>query len=211
MHKIIFIFISSLFSFTLYAQVGINTTDPQETLHVKGSVRIQDGSEGTDKVLTSDADGTGTWKQSKISNIIGVLGAGVDVPYNTSAYLQTGTSITLPPGKYVVNVSMLLTQTSGRAVNDSNFWLRSSFSDSNVGVGISGDIVNGGNLISGNHIPSAIYSILSGFVFINNSTAVDKTYYYIVGNCTTFNTTATINSFGGTTWAENNIVAYRID
>jgi len=42
--------------------IGLHTGDPTNTLHVKGSVKIEDGTQGADKVLTSDADGVATWK-----------------------------------------------------------------------------------------------------------------------------------------------------
>jgi hypothetical protein len=41
--------------------VGIGTGAPTQRLHVAGSVRIVDGTEGVGKVLTSDANGRGTW------------------------------------------------------------------------------------------------------------------------------------------------------
>ena len=41
--------------------VGINTPFPSEALHVDGSIRIVDGSQGTGKVLVSNATGVGTW------------------------------------------------------------------------------------------------------------------------------------------------------
>ncbi|MCS7298230.1 MAG: hypothetical protein RMK19_06795 [Bacteroidia bacterium] len=41
--------------------VGIATT-PTHRLHVNGKVRITDGSEGNGRVLTSDANGVGTWR-----------------------------------------------------------------------------------------------------------------------------------------------------
>lgn len=42
--------------------VGIGTTSPSEKLHVAGSIRMVDGTQGTDKVLTSDANGVASWK-----------------------------------------------------------------------------------------------------------------------------------------------------
>lgn len=47
--------------------VGIGTTNPSETLHVGGSVRIADGSEGQGKVLTSDSNGVASWQASTCS------------------------------------------------------------------------------------------------------------------------------------------------
>lgn len=41
--------------------VGINTTTPTETLHVKGTFRLENADAGNGKILVSDADGKGTW------------------------------------------------------------------------------------------------------------------------------------------------------
>ncbi len=43
-------------------KVGIGTNQPTARLHIDGSFRYVDGSEGTNKVLTSDANGNATWK-----------------------------------------------------------------------------------------------------------------------------------------------------
>jgi len=42
--------------------LGIGTSAPASNLHVNGSVKITDGTEGEDKVLTTDADGVATWE-----------------------------------------------------------------------------------------------------------------------------------------------------
>jgi hypothetical protein len=42
--------------------VGIGTVNPTSKLEVAGSVKIVDGTEGTNKILTSDASGNATWK-----------------------------------------------------------------------------------------------------------------------------------------------------
>lgn len=190
--------------------VGINTTDPQETLHVNGTIRIVDGNEAEGKVLISDANGSGTWRVPSINNVVGVLGTGVNIPFNTTTYLQTGSTITLPPGKYVVNLTMLITAGTRTAAN-SNLWLRTSFADSNVATVPSNDILGSGVLVSGNHDSNSVYSILSGMVIIENTTGANKTYYYIAGNCEAFNYNYTLSLFGGTNWGENNIIAYKID
>lgn len=51
-----------LCSFKAYSQnVGIGTTSPTANLHVNGSFRLSNGSEGPGKVLTSDASGKANW------------------------------------------------------------------------------------------------------------------------------------------------------
>lgn len=42
-------------------KIGIGTNTPDERLHVVGSIKIVDGTQGLGKVLTSDANGKGTW------------------------------------------------------------------------------------------------------------------------------------------------------
>ena len=43
-------------------KVGIGTTAPDEELHVVGNIKMVDGNQAAGKVLTSDANGVGTWR-----------------------------------------------------------------------------------------------------------------------------------------------------
>jgi len=79
MKNIFFIWIGLLMINIASAQsgnVGIGTTTPTAKLHVNGSVKITDGTQGAGKVLTSDAAGKGTWQtmttSSSSSDSIGV-------------------------------------------------------------------------------------------------------------------------------------------
>lgn len=42
--------------------LGISTSTPTAKLHVAGNVRIADGTQGLNKIFTSDTNGTGSWK-----------------------------------------------------------------------------------------------------------------------------------------------------
>ncbi|KQC33472.1 hypothetical protein AAU57_09225 [Nonlabens sp. YIK11] len=42
--------------------VGIGVSDPQAKLDIAGNIKIVDGTQGADKVLTSDANGVASWK-----------------------------------------------------------------------------------------------------------------------------------------------------
>ena len=54
--------ITTVFSLAVAAQnVGIGTTTPSAKLEVVGNVKIVDGTQGVNKVLTSDATGTASW------------------------------------------------------------------------------------------------------------------------------------------------------
>ncbi|UYW01732.1 hypothetical protein K5I29_02060 [Flavobacterium agricola] len=43
-------------------KIGIGTSKPDEKLHVAGTIKIVDGSQGAGKVLTSDANGKASWQ-----------------------------------------------------------------------------------------------------------------------------------------------------
>jgi len=199
----------------LGGNVGINTTAPSNSLHVNGTVRIVDGTQANGRVLTSTATGVASWQPISINNVVGILGAtGINIPYNTTNYLQTGSRIVLPPGRWAVNVTMLMRRTGGAATvtpNNSSFWLRTSFSNSAaVNPTISTDI-QGSYFVSGNYPGSSYYSLVQGTVIINNATAGNRTYYYIAGATEVVNTTNTLENFGGAWWQENTIMAYRIN
>lgn len=194
--------------------IGIGTTAPSRPLHIvsatQGAIRIVDGTQAAGRVLTSDATGVGTWQPTIINSAYGTLGAGVNIPYNTGGYIQTGTTVTLPPGKFSVTVTMLMSPNATFSPANSMFWLRTTFTD---GAGIltaSPDII-GSTLASGSLVGPSCYSVLSGSIIINNTSGANKTYYYAAGATTYTNTTQTLTLFGGTAWAENNIVAVQLN
>ena len=166
-------------------KVGIGTYKPGAKLEVNtgttaGAVKIVDGTQGAGKVLTSDANGLATWKEQRLALIQGVKGSGVTIPVNGSAYIYTGSYITLPPGKYMVTVQNLMTTVS--AYSDGHIWLRSTFSDSRTTFSRTNDIPStGGNLISGLLPKGALFSMIYGSVIINNTGTSPKTYYYWAG------------------------------
>ncbi len=179
-----------------------------------GNVVIQDGTQANGRVLTSNATGVATWQSPGIENVVGTLSAtGVSIPYTLANFVQTGSSITLPPGRYAVNVTMLLARstTTANSPNNSFFWVRSSFSDS-AGINpLSSPDIIGSSLASGNFTSTSVYAMLIGTIVINNTTPGNKTYYYVAGRCVATNTTETLTEFGSTYWAEDNIIAYRLN
>lgn len=215
-NKIKFIaFLIPFYSAFTFGQVGIGTTNPTETLHVDGTFRLVDGTERDTYILTSDNDGVASWQRQSISIIEGDFGAGVDIPANAGVFLQTRSSITLPPGRYLVNVNMLMTADVQVTPNNSSFWLRSSFSDSPMVVPPpepSADII-GGDFISANLPGSSIFQTFIGSVIIDNTSGANKTYHYIAGRAQVFpnNLNLTIRLFGGDNWAERSITAFPIN
>jgi hypothetical protein len=82
--------------------IGIGTTNPTNKLHIEsatsGVLKIADGTQGTDKVLTSDANGVATWKvlptapaSSNIYNTDGTLTGNRTVTQGANTLAFTGT------------------------------------------------------------------------------------------------------------------------
>jgi hypothetical protein len=182
-------------------------------IHANGRVRISDGTQGAGRVLTSDATGIASWQLPGANNIAGFIGNGINIPYTqTGAYTYTGSNITLPPGRYAVQVVMLLAPLGapgGVSPVNSSFWVRSTFTDATGSTTPSPDII-GSPLISGNLSPSSSYGLVTGLIIINNATAGNKTYYYKAGHVVAHNTTYSMAAFGGG-WNEDSIVAIRLN
>jgi hypothetical protein len=93
--KVLLALAISTSSAALYAQsgnVGIGTTTPTAKLHVAGTVRIVDGSQGASKVLTSDANGLASWQTPA---------AGVAGDYD---WMKSGNAFPNSPGDTAVNI-----------------------------------------------------------------------------------------------------------
>ncbi|MBD8347060.1 hypothetical protein [Dysgonomonas sp. HGC4] len=200
---------------TLTGNVGIGIAPSTQKLYVKTAgtavapvpaVRITDGSQGFGKVLTSDADGIAHWEYARLRIVEGVKSTkAVTFPLKYDATvttgdgiaLQSGSSITLPPGRWAVAVKTLISiyDVSAKTNLTSNdfAWVRSTFVDSPTVSGAINQIksvdIEGAYLISGrvsgpkpiNKKNNACWGMMDGLIVINNSTNANKTYYYIVG------------------------------
>ena len=94
--------------------VGIGTNDPLSSLHLQGSLRINDDTEGAGKVLTSDAVGNATW-QTPAAGGGSFTGTGIanyipkfssSTVLDTSLMYQTGKRLgvgtTTPSGRFMI-------------------------------------------------------------------------------------------------------------
>ncbi len=197
--------------------VGINTTNPATRLDIQngttnGAIKIVDGTQGLNKVLTSDANGVGTWKRAAVDIYYAPIGAGVNIPSNTITPQYTGNAVTLPPGKWLVDVTMLMSKGSGTVTytaSNETWWVRTSFGNSSSSFATSPDIVGSSDLISGGLGTNSPYSIMKGSVVINNTSGGNKTYYYwAIGSMQNFNATGSLMNFGGSVWGEN-VITYQ--
>lgn len=98
-------------------QIGVGTVTPSKKLEIyngntAGAIKIVDGTQGESKVLMSDAEGVGTWQTpaSIRPTIIGTYPSpGRTVNSITSnKYVNTGTFISLPKGKWIVNAGITI-------------------------------------------------------------------------------------------------------
>ncbi|MEY8761748.1 hypothetical protein [Chryseobacterium tongliaoense] len=208
-------------------RIGIGTTNPQTTFHTLGTIRLETGAPTAGMVLTStDSNGTAVWKAPVTDVVVGTrdTNAGIDIPFiGNSSYRYTGRSITLPPGRWMVTITQLA-HTSGALNADEWMFVRSSFTDQNVAIGVvagkTSDIQSP-SLMSfrvqgpGTASNSQQFDVFQGTIIINNTTAGNKTYRYIAGD-TVKGGTATpatkdtvISKFGGS-WQETSIYATAI-
>ena len=196
----------------LSPNIGIGTYQPDSKVHIvangPNAIKIVDTNQAEGKVLTSDANGVGTWKVPAVAMTQGHLGnPGVNIPANTGHYIYTGSYIDVPAKtKYLVTVSTLM---SMGKVSPCNFWLRTMFSDSPTSQRRYGE--NGKTLISGLLPQGAFYAILQGSIILDNSNNPNiKTFYYMAGAVDTRgNGTCRASDhlylYGGTTWGEGAI------
>ena len=151
-----FIWHSRLFIGSNTGNVGIGTHTPDSKLHVVGSIKMVDGNEQNDYVLTSDADGVGSW-QPWTGGIDKFITGGT---YNNSTEkieltTNTGDVIYVPVNPLVdyddqtlnLNNNILTISKSNSTVdlsayiNQSNLWTENGAnvyrSSGNVGIGTS--------------------------------------------------------------------------
>ncbi|MDR6370543.1 uncharacterized protein YaiE (UPF0345 family) [Chryseobacterium bernardetii] len=106
--------------------VGIGTTSPTNKLQIEsttsGALKIVDGTQGTDKVLTSDASGVATWKA------LPAAPASANI-YNTDGTLTGNRTVTQGAN----TLAFTGTQTNAFSVNGKNFSVDAA--NSRVGIG----------------------------------------------------------------------------
>lgn len=131
--------------------VGIGVLAPLTKLHlISGgtattpisAIRIQDGSQGRNYVLLSDANGSAKWVNHPVmtANVVGDVIKGTRVlsdyvatgPGATPHYRETGFSITLSEGDWIVNTGLTFVQIgAGLAAGSTlTFWQRAYLSSS---------------------------------------------------------------------------------
>ena len=226
------------FTVTAAGNVGIGKIAPSTKLHITtggtattpnpSGFRLEDGNQNTNFVLTSDTNGVGTWKPVAVTRLTGIIGAGIDVPFITAGevYRKTGSYIDLPSGKWEVKVTMLMPVEGGKMTINDWVWLKSTFSTVDATTIVESQIssdIEGPSLVSNLFFgPKSAsndpkFNMMTGSVIINNTSTASKRYYYYAGNTdsqeyTTGSGKATkFDLFGGSNWAENSIIAMKVN
>lgn len=221
--------LSDDFIVTNTGNVGFGVLSPSVKVDISTSgtaasplpgIKINDGLQGKNKVLTSDENGIGTWRRQSLELVIGTMGNGYNLPFSFDYnYHQTGSNIVLPPGKWLVTVNLLSVNNNNSVLNSDDYiWFRSTFSDSQFFTDKSADIQGSADKVSGmlqGPVPSGAlkYNIANGQLLINNNSGISKTYWLIVGNSEVIGTPSSsvyLDRLGGANWGENMISAVPI-
>jgi len=121
--------------------VGIGQAAATTKLDIKsataGAVKIVDGTQAVNYILTSDANGLATWKpnQPEIGFAKGKLPQ-TQIDQNSTDIINFGASIDLPPGKWMIYAGILLNPKIGLTVCEpsTNYMARFVISDSNSSI-----------------------------------------------------------------------------
>jgi len=148
--------------------LGIGTSTPTEPLHIvkstPGAIRIQDGTEGQDKILSSDANGVASWVDSTTSaapiESTGVSLSPIDYMVSGSN-ASFGKQITLTRGKYFIKATARVDMTNYKFPGG-------------VDILVTNGTIQGGK----SNKPYYFYSTKSGS--LDNEDLSERTYYVTV-------------------------------
>jgi len=138
--------------------------------------------------------------------IRGVLAPpGQNLTSNCFTYQYLNSYIDLPPGKWIVYSVQILNPSTVSTTG--SIWVKTTLSDnSTCSPPHSSDII-GSWLISGLLPHDAVFSLVNGQIFINNTSGSVKRYYYCACKELYYGYNANLTNFSTTAWAENQLYA----
>ena len=175
---------SESMSLTSQGNFGIGTNAPTQKLDVNGASRLRgqiydnnNNAGANGQVLSTNSSGQVVWQNNVAITpaVTAVFPKTVqNMTWDQEGY--TGTTLTLPPGKWSVQVAILIDTT----ISDAGYagWFRTSFSDSPASTSASSDFV-GATKASGAITGPAQFGLVSGTVIIYNTSGASKTYYLV--------------------------------
>ncbi len=140
--------------------------------------RLQNGTQGTDYVLSSDANGNARWKElgAAKSPVFGVMNPSAPIqPINSASYC-TGSYIDIPPGSWAVNVGLVMTTGTLHA---GGYWVRTMLS-TDCATNTPPTYVTGGPMMVAGMLSShSPYGFLTGVVMVENTgTSAQRLYIW---------------------------------
>ena len=96
----------------IQGNVGVGTSAPAAKLDVIGKIKITDGTQGAGKVLVSDANGVGSWRDTSATAIVinSTTGFSADFAGDQLTYLGAKATVTVP-GYYIVSTRLISDKT----------------------------------------------------------------------------------------------------
>ena len=207
--------------------VGIGTTDPQATLHVKSEnefiMRLEDGT-NTDygNFVVQSADSFGTFQKVethsfKTAFTIALPNSGTNFSADNTTWTATNIIFDIPNGRWVVVANFILKCSESFSANNTAFTVKATIAD-NTGSGPTNDIEGNsyGTSVSSAGIYEGTFNLpmnkgmLAGGIVINNTGGLKK-YKILVqkqklGNSST-GTSCSITNFGGSGEPQNILYA----
>ncbi|MFP3591964.1 hypothetical protein [Chryseobacterium sp. SIMBA_038] len=198
-------------------RVGIGTVTPTNTLDIRsttsGAVKIQDGTQKAGYILTSDSNGVGTWKPTAIAfGALSIPAITYSHPASYPTAKYTGVPITLPPGKWLLNVTLgieFINSATDSYVKGSNF-IRFRLGNTTADMGnstFSPDAIQP-RLASAGFAKSEQRGMVVGNLAMNNNSGSNKVYYLFVDNVSS--TGGAVNFDVRFDWNESSITYQQI-
>ena len=193
-------------------KVGIGTYKPVAKLDIKGpygsAIRIADGTQGQGKVLTSDYNGVGTWKEINVSlfkkaPIAGTFSWAAATELGNTSFNKIA-SLTVPPGASMIYVKIHL---RGASVNTG--YTRAYVGTKDIGTNNSNtsETPIGGSTL---FIPytGKDFEMQTSFIY-NNTTSGNQTIYLnLQSDVATIKRSAFEYPNGGKAWGTNWVENY---
>lgn len=196
------------------AKVSITTNSSNAADNGK-AFRLKDGTEGNGNLLiVNNTSGDVVWTP-RVGTVRANLHSNIILPIN-SDLVSTNSTITLPPGKWLIRSTLILRAQdaiTGNAVDGSftnGVYGRLSWADKNA----DGTYTPTADAVSGNLFGGAYYSrygLAFGQTVVDNTTNAAKVYYLVTRKPIFFGTGLTNQNWrgiGNGGWGENAVIAF---